>query len=1038
MRESSAVFSRDALQWLWAYTLELRPAALARRTPGARRRRGTRSAARPAAGAPVGAAPPAGGARPDDRAAAAAPEVRALDALHDAPASAVRRGVRAALDRLAAGACSAAVARAASARIEGLAQRHGGLDALLVEAAVLRGALDDALQRLGALLAAHTPRLADVQAMGEAGHVRRMRSDPVLSALYKACRAVLVAAQRRVDAEQAAGTDAPTAAAVCAWLWAHPLAMALAQPVFPKVCQAIYTIVAALRDPAAHVAALRTSLDAPRAARAAGLVAVALANRGAAETGARVVLDAEHAGVRVSERAVRRVLRVLVEAHGRRVVIAPLVALLDARGPATRRRAGTPRAPRSASRARAAGGDTRVLERHTALLVAAHAGDVGGVAQLYAAAHGQALEAAYADATAREVGVYVYHLLRAYAQRDDLPGARAALAAYAAHRRVSESMCHVLLALSARYAHADAALHLVAEMDAAQVRVGRATLAHLVRALGAAHLPERAASVVQYYAARGVALDRRVYAALLDAYVEAGHWSAVFGTFRWMQAQPRAALRPDAAAYTTMLKAHILHGTPVHHVLRLLHTMRRHGLVPDERAYALVLQSACDAHQLALAESLFALLDTALAPTLGGATRHHYTILLHALLRAGDVRRARHYVDRMRAAGIEPSHVTYGVLLRAYADADESAAPARALALQLTDEADAAPDDARPADAAPFEDLLVPLIRAHGRRGELDAAARLFARLRDAAAPHAPSLRAWTALLNAHRYASDVRGVLRTWDELYLATLERAAPHGAPAPGSAQPSALCLPLSVVITALAEAGHFRRIAAIWARVQRDGFAFDAQNFNHLAAALARAGRVREALEVVEHVLPQRPPALEAATYAPRLRRRPLHTPAPPPTPPAYTDADAPWQPRTLPPRRRLRAHRSSRAPAADADAPSTRAAHDALLGPTDARRTERDIDPAPWLDRALLAPPHVWYASYDTLREICAAIDRQRGTPRRTRRAPAAHPRAAGASALALPTAPPESITEALHAFPTAAARLAEYEQRAALWDALDP
>lgn len=1093
-----------ALRWLWLYTLELPPMLFARRAACHERRPPRRSAVPPIAAAPgvlradawrvpsaacteqrrgaqsaaASSAPPA---PPADAASASAPlcahtpfeqtradVLAALDALAGAPPTAVRRTVVRVLDtladlpRTAPDACIAALRHDAGVRIAALAQQHAACAAFAPEAAVLCGDLDAALAALGALLAAHTPQLEHVRRLHEAGHVRRMRSDPVLRDVYRACKAVLGDAQRRVHAEQRArNADAPTARAVSTWLWAHPLVMALAQPVFPKVCQAIYSVLAALRNPVAHVAALRASLAPERAARAAALVAVALANRGAAEVGARIVLASEADGVPLAERAVRRVLRVLIEARGRRIVIAPLIALLDARGvaqsaPATHRllalyyadEGDAARAEARLARLAAAGADAAQLRQHVALLLAAHAGDVEGVAQLYGAVYARTLADAMADRSAREVGLYVYHQLRAYARRGDLRGAHALFGAYAAHRRVSESMCHVLLALSRQHGHADAALHLVAEMDAAQVRVSSSTLAQLVRALGAAHLPERAASVVQWYAVRGVRIDRRVYVALLNAYVEAGHWAAVFGTFRWMQAQVDPALRPDAATYTTMLKAHILHGTPVHQVLRLLHTMRTHGFVPDERAYALVLQSACDARQLALAESLFALLDTALRTTHGGATRHHYTILLHALLQAGDLRTAQHYLGQMRAAGLEPSHVTYGVLIKAYAAAGEDvAAVAHDLALQLSDEAERAHEGAgagaeAPAhgDGPPFEDLLVPLIHTHGRRGELAVAEQLFARLRDALAPEPPSIRAWTTLLNAYRYANDTRGVLRTWDELYLHVLERTAPSGEPRMGAHQTGMLCVPLSVVISALSDAGHFRKIAAVWARVKRDGFAFDAQNFNHLAVALARAGRIREALQLIEHVLPNRPPALEAAVHAApppdteadeaRYARNPLYQPR-------ARAAEGPWEPRTLAPRRKAdptQAHTPPGTPTAPVDVGTAR---HALFDDVDDIAAADDMDLAPWLDRALLVPPSVWYASYDTLREVCAAVDQQGGTMRRKRAAPPGA-RAEGASALAAPSHAPESVAEALHAFPVAAMRLAEYEHRAALFDAPDP
>ncbi|CDS00058.1 hypothetical protein [Sporisorium scitamineum] len=46
--------------------------------------------------------------------------------------------------------------------------------------------------------------------------------------------------------------------------------------------------------------------------------------------------------------------------------------------------------------------------------------------------------------------------------------------------------------------------------------------------------------------------------------------------------------------------------------------------------------------------------------------------------------------------------------------------------------------------------------------------------------------------------------------------------------------------------------------MWARAKKDGFGFDSDNWNHLAASMARAGQLEEALSVVEHVLYHDPP------------------------------------------------------------------------------------------------------------------------------------------------------------------------------------
>ncbi len=62
----------------------------------------------------------------------------------------------------------------------------------------------------------------------------------------------------------------------------------------------------------------------------------------------------------------------------------------------------------------------------------------------------------------------------------------------------------------------------------------------------------------------------------------------------------------------------------------------------------------------------------------------------------------------------------------------------------------------------------------------------------------------------------------------------------------------------MIDLLSSAGRHEEIAKIWARAKKDGFGFDSDNWNHLAASMARAGQLEEALSVVEHVLHRDPP------------------------------------------------------------------------------------------------------------------------------------------------------------------------------------
>ncbi|WFD41598.1 hypothetical protein MPSI1_000229 [Malassezia psittaci] len=931
--------------------------------------------------------------------------------------------------------------------VEKLIEQDNRPTDLSVEAAVLCNDFQRALYRLSTLVKQHSSELENLQKMADEGQYNYQRHQHVHNVLYRACRAVFQEGKKRVRMDQLAERfNAPSAHEICSWLWAHPLTMAMAQPVFPKVCQSLYTIITALPDPAAHAAALRSSLNPSLASRITALIAVAFANRRAPETGARLIQEAEQNQLSIPERAIRRVMRVLVDSHGRRVIISGLIKLLDAKGvlqcePPTHRVIALYHAEYGERQLlkeririlKKLGADGELLRQHTDLMLAAYDCDPERIIQQYFKVHQKPLEFSIEDPTAPEIGLYIFNVIRAYANQDDLLNAQKWFAKFTAFRPVTESMCHILLQLTRRHAHAEVALQLVAEMDEAQVRISSSTLAHLVHTLGAANLPERAASVAQFYARRGVKLDRRVYAALLDAYLEAGHWSAVFGIFRWMRAQTDASLHPDAATYTTMLKAHILRGTPLPKVLHLLHTMRRHGLVPDERAYALVLQSACDAQELQLAQELFDLLDNALKPSLGGATQYHYTILLHALLQHGDLRNARRYMDRMRKDGVEPSHATYNVIMREYAAVDVDTQVASMMGRQLAYEArnrirkDYPKRSIR--QGSPYDSALLPIINWHGRQGELEAAQEVFNDLCESVAPEPVSIRAWTVILNAHRYCNDISGVLRVWDDLYLSTLERTAAQSGKNPGLHQKGILCPPLSVVISACSEAGHFRRIAAIWAQVKKQGFAFDSQNFNHLAAALARANRIREALQVIDVVLPNRAPALERETHAaPPIdtleeeevyRKNPLHQQK-------AKHTEGPFEPRTTQPVRKNRILRSNRDP--QSQNLNVKDIQQALFEDVETRDAG-EMDDSPWIDNAILIQSDKWFASYNTLREVSEAIDRLQDAPTR-RRLRASPPPEAGASALASPAETFASVSDALNEFPTAAKRLAEYEQRA--------
>ncbi|WFD08265.1 hypothetical protein MVES1_003637 [Malassezia vespertilionis] len=1102
---TSSSFTQHALQWLWSYTLELPPVLFgyapgtladqcgrvpgrergvythavqrnvtapislgsrhtvtAFRAPAALVRRATSSAQ---AGmrlackthAPLEAAlaalPPPQRTRDMREIAQRTATLHAiLDALADADAVHILRSVRKILDTTIAFTPTRETASALQnirltlghriqRRLNACRDTSAAWQAAQVETLLLQERVAPAMDLFGALLAEHEALLVHTRTRADAGHMQRQRSDPVLTNVYKAQRAVLLHRVEQVQlalalakAPRTTELGAP-AAHFFAWAVRHPLVFALVQPAFPKVCQAMYTLLAALPDPVDKVRDLLKHEQRTRVAtRAISLLAIAHANRGTPELGARIAIEAADQGMLLPEPILRKILRVLIQTQRRRVVIAPLIAQLDARKSLSRStltilvqyhaEMGDSDAMHARLAALSLSGEQPFARRAQLILASSH-GMADAVRSMYEAEFGDMHAMLHGTRNANAThhhgtppSFFVYYYLRAFAKRDNEARARAVFDAYAQHAVPTPRMYGIMLGLASRMGRAEEAMRLVAEMETRNVPVTSETLVHLVHALGRARVPERAATLMQHYPNP----SRRVYNALMNAYVEAGGWSEALGILRWMQSQPEASLQPDAASYTTIIKAHVLRGTPIAHVLDRLLWMRSQGMLPDERTYALVLASACDSGQRRLAESIFQLVDEALQASHGGATVYHYTVLIHALLRAGDTASARGYVEQMRARGIAPSRVTYSVLIKSYANSDEdSAALATDLALLRTLEAETnadAPPSRVPAleQGYVYEDLLVPLIDAHARRAELHKADELFARLLATGAP--VSTRAMTAMLNAHRRAADVDGVLRIWEQVYAHALQRceATPSfdAQCVPGLYQRNMLCMPLSIVIDALSRAGQHKRVAAIWVCMKRDGFAFDAHNWNHLAAALARADRLREAMQLIERVLPHKAPSARAEIHAEAIgyafANDPLfHAPLP--------SADGAWEPQTSAPFR-----------------PPTRRSQPRSDDVEGDMRLFFEGAPAQDVpscdDSVLLRPSETWHVSFDTLSAMHAAVERHRKVSRARKRPKFAPPREMGAEALAsdAPHAH-ESITELFHLFPTAAQRLAEYEQR---------
>ncbi|KAJ1033434.1 hypothetical protein NDA13_001425 [Ustilago tritici] len=467
---------------------------------------------------------------------------------------------------------------------------------------------------------------------------------------------------------------------------------------------------------------------------------------------------------------------------------------------------------------------------------------------------------------------------------------------------------NLLVDMHVRRTNIDAALAIFDEMKEFGVQPDKYTYTILINGFALRRDSESAAHALRAMIAAGVTPDRITYAALLNCYVESGLYDAAIRLFAWMKNHRDVRLRPTIEVCNIILKAYVLSSMPVQKVMQLVRRVREMGLNPNTNTYALMLQSACDAGLMHLAEEIFTEAERALPSLTGvgneqGANLYHFTIMIHGYLRFGDHTEAKEYFDEMQSRKLTPSSVTWNIMVRSYAHSENEATYDLACTLvsQLVayeskktfrptfsdgtlspTKKSKAPNGLGAKHSPPLVTLYTTLMVAQARRGEPEKVEKTLKQM--SRRTPALSVYAMTPLLDAYRRAGDVETALETFEQIYEAALEAVSSRSHRIYAYAQPkrkeevsetasnvptsatrrqdassrNLLCLPVSIMIDLLSEAGRHEEIAKIWARAKNDGFGFDSDNWNHLAASMARAGQLEEALSVVEYVLYHDPP------------------------------------------------------------------------------------------------------------------------------------------------------------------------------------
>ena len=373
-----------------------------------------------------------------------------------------------------------------------------------------------------------------------------------------------------------------------------------------------------------------------------------------------------------------------------------------------------------------------------------------------------------------------------------------------------------------------------------------------------------AETVFQQALKEGVVPDRHMLTSMMNAHIEAGSWKGVIQIFDYIHAYPlRRQICPTIEVYNTLLKAYVLSGSPFWVVSKVVRRLEKAGIKPDNRTYSLLLQSACDAGRMDIASDLFWQMDEIAEKQKErglSVTVHALTILLAGFLRQGDKIKAKSVCDEMAARGIQPSAISFGAILKAYAK--EGTQSSIAVAENFIKGLVEAPREEQvwnmPSHGrqAAIDHIYGPLLAAYSRQANTEEVERVFRDVVNAGG--SPSLGTLATVLDAYRRKFDIDAVLEIWPQILRLGLAQwdSLPErmkGRPGRANFRGFVLSAPLSIYVDALSAAGLHSKLAATWDKLVRDGFSFDAHNWNHLAVAFVRAGEVERAFEVVEKVL-----------------------------------------------------------------------------------------------------------------------------------------------------------------------------------------
>ncbi|WRT67446.1 uncharacterized protein IL334_004417 [Kwoniella shivajii] len=378
--------------------------------------------------------------------------------------------------------------------------------------------------------------------------------------------------------------------------------------------------------------------------------------------------------------------------------------------------------------------------------------------------------------------------------------------------------------------------------------------------------PVNAENVFKAMIDAGIEPDAIAHAAVINAEVEAGDFLAALTRYRQLSTD----IQRDKSIASAIIKALVLLSAPTEHVINVFRRIRE----PSRQAWALVIQNASDAGEMEYARELYEEMDQAAREKRGPRPdAYAFSILLHGYMRLGDGSSARAVYDEMLKREVLPSSVTYGMIVKSFAEArgERSLEQAHDFAINVSKQAKAGNiADRRHEKATVNENIFSPLVVAHGRNQNFEMAQTYFDLINEG--DQKESVHAYTQIMDVYRRSGDVEKVLEIWNKTFQFACDTTSfrpplntktetenghsEEEAMRPTRSNDNILCIPLSIVLDCLSNAGKYYEVKKVWNQVESSGFGFDAGNYNHLSVALARTGDIEGAFMIADQILLKR--------------------------------------------------------------------------------------------------------------------------------------------------------------------------------------